>query len=168
MRRPCQAASVSEKKRRDCVELESMTAEVWYDGTWDDWLWRDPNQRCSPFIDSSSWMDGTTGDDLRHGQTRVGDNGFRSLTPPVVIHGSMVGNGPKLFSRWTKSWLGGRPACWTPAKAKLKNCLMSGAGDGRRDRMSLRQQLMRREPRSTSHREMPCSRRFLELVRSKG
>ena len=45
----------------------------------------------------------TTGDDLRFGQTRVGDNGIRSLTPPAVIHCSMVGNGPKLFHRWTKS-----------------------------------------------------------------
>ena len=40
---------------------------------------------------------GTTLDDLRFGQTGFGDKGIRSLTPPVVIHGSMLGNGPKFF-----------------------------------------------------------------------
>ena len=40
---------------------------------------------------------GTTGDDIRLGQTRVGYKGLRPLTPPAVIHGSMLANGAKLF-----------------------------------------------------------------------
>ena len=46
------------------------------------------------------------------------------------INNHMVGNRTKLFPQWTKSWLGWRLACWTPAKAKSKNRSMSGAGDG--------------------------------------
>ena len=107
---------------------------------------------------------GTSGDDIRLARTQGGYIGIRPLTPPVGIHGSMVANGAKLFPHWTKSWLGWRPACWTPVKAKPKNCLMLGAGDSGRDQMSLRQQLRRRDTMRTSHREMPCSRRFFELV----
>ena len=36
------------------------------------------------------------------------------------INNHMVENGTKLFPHWTKSWLGWRLACWTPAKAKPK------------------------------------------------
>ena len=39
----------------------------------------------------------TTGDNIHLGQTRVGYKGIRPLTPPAVIHGSMVANGAKLF-----------------------------------------------------------------------
>ena len=35
---------------------------------------------------------GTTGDDIRNGQTRAGYEGIRP-TPPAVIHGSVVANG---------------------------------------------------------------------------
>ena len=42
---------------------------------------------------------GTTGDDLSHGQTRVGFHGIRPLTPPARIHGSMVANGYSLIGR---------------------------------------------------------------------
>ena len=115
---------------------------------------------------------GTTGDDISRGQTRIGYHGIRPLIPPAMIHRSMVANGAKLFPHWTKSWLGWRPASWTSAKAKPKNRPMSGAGDSRRDQMSLghqlRRRLRRRESMSTSHREMPCPRRFLELVLCKG
>ena len=62
---------------------------------------------------------GTTGDDLRFGQTRVGDKGIRSLTPPVVIHG-MAGNGPKLFPRWTRSWLGGEASFLDPSEGETE------------------------------------------------
>ena len=55
-----------------------------------------------------------------------------------------------------------------PAKAEPKNRPMSGTGDRRRDQMSLRQQSRRKESMSTSHREMPCLRRFLEAVLGKG
>ena len=60
-------------------------------------------------------------------------NPTHPLTPPPMIHGSMVATGAKLLPHWTKSRLGGRPACWTLAKAKPKNRPMSGAGDSRRD-----------------------------------
>ena len=53
-------------------------------------------------------------------------------------------------------------------KAKPKNRSTSGAADSRRDQMSLRQQLRKRESTSTSHREMPCQRQFPELVLGKG
>ena len=89
-----------------------------------------------------------------------------------MIHGSKATNERSYSIIGRKSWLGGRPAGWTPAKAKPKNRLMSGAGDSRRDQMSLRQQLRRRlrrrESRSRSHREVPCSRRFLKLVLLQG
>ena len=74
---------------------------------------------------------GTTGDEIRRGQTRVGYKGICPLKIPAVVHGSMVANGTKLFPHWTKSWLGWRPACWTSVKAKPKNRSMSGAGDSR-------------------------------------
>ena len=102
---------------------------------------------------------GTTGDDIRQG---------RPLKPPAMIHGCMVANGTKLVPHWTKSWLVWRLACWTPAKAKPKNRSMSCSGESRRDQMSLRQQLRRKESMNTSHREMLCIRRLLELVLAKG
>ena len=108
-----------------------MAAEGWCDGTWNDWRWKTPDHRSSSSSSIPQAGCGTTRDDLRFGKTEVGDKGIRSLTPPVVIHGSTVGNGPRFFPRWTKSWLGGRPACWTPAKAKPKNRLTLGAGDGK-------------------------------------
>ena len=92
---------------------------------------------------------GTTGDDIRHGQTRVGYNRIRQLKPPAMIHGSMVANGTKSSPHWTKSWLAWRLA-WTPAKAKPKNRSMSRAGDSRTDQMSLRQQLRRKESMSAT------------------
>ena len=85
---------------------------------------------------------GMAGSDIRLGQTRVGFNGIRTLTPQAMFYGSTAANGPKLFLHWTKSWLGRRPACWTSAKAKPKNRPMSGAGD----------RLSRRPSMSTSHR----------------
>ena len=96
-------------------------------------------------IDPSSWMDvARLGATFALGQTRVGHNGIRPLTPQAMLHGSIATNGAKLFHHWTKSRRGWRPACWTPSKTKPKNRLMSGAGDSRRDQMSLRQQLIRR------------------------
>ena len=86
----------------------------------------------------------------------------RPLTPPAVIHGSMVANGAKVIPSLDEV-----VACWTPAKAKPKNRLILGAGDGRRDQMSFRQQLRKRESTSTVG-EMPCLRRFLELVLCRG
>ena len=47
---------------------------------------------------------GTTGDAIRLGQTRLGYNGIRPLTPPAMIHGSTVANGAKLF----RGLVGGR------------------------------------------------------------
>ena len=80
-----------------------MAAE-WYDGTWND-AGR-PQSTGVPRVHRFLKLDGrgTTGDDIRPGQTRGAYNGFRPLTPPVVTHGCMVGNGPKLFPRWMKSW----------------------------------------------------------------
>ena len=136
-----------------------MAAEGWYEGTWNDWRWRTPHHRSSlEFIEPSSWMD-----DIRLGYNRI-----RPLTSLAMIHASPVMNGAKLFHRGTKSRPGVRLACWTPAKAKPKDRLMSGAGDSRRDPMSLRQQLRRRMLRSTSHRERIGSRQYSELVICKG
>ena len=39
----------------------------------------------------------TTGDEIRHDQTRVGYKGICPLKPAAMIHGSMVANGAKLF-----------------------------------------------------------------------
>ena len=87
------------------------------------------------FIDSLK-LDGcsTTADDHRFGETRVGDNGVRSLTPAVVIHDSMMGNGPKLFSRWTKSWLGGSLACWTNGEGETEEPTKTHVGRWRRQK----------------------------------
>ena len=38
---------------------------------------------------------GTTGSDIRLGQTRICHNGIRPLTSPAMIHGSMVTDGAK-------------------------------------------------------------------------
>ena len=75
-----------------------MAAEGWCDGTWKHWRWKTPGH---PSSSSSStpqagWMWHDCGRPS-FGQTRVGDYGVRSLTPPVVIDGSMVVNGPNLF-----------------------------------------------------------------------
>ena len=95
----------------DCVELESMAAEGWYDGAWNDWRLEDPRSLEFPRVHRAP-MDAARMDvDIRPGQTigRV-QNGIRPLKPPAMIHGSMVANGAKLFLHWTKSWLGWRPA----------------------------------------------------------
>ena len=92
-----------------------MAAEVWYDGTWNDWRWRTQITGV-PRVHRPLKLDGrgTAGDGIRLGQTRVGYNGIRPLTPPAMIHGSMVAN------------------VGEEAKPK-KNRPMSGAGDGRRE-----------------------------------
>ena len=61
---------------------------------------------------------GTTGDDLSHGQTRVGFPW--NLPTDTTSKDPRQYGGERLFPHWTKSWLGLRPACWTPAKAKSK------------------------------------------------
>ena len=98
------------------------------------------------------------------GNIRFGYHGICPLTSPATIHGSPVMNGAKLSHHWMKSRLGGRLACSTSAEARPKNRLSTGAGNSRRDQMSLRQQLRRRKLSSTSHRKMTGSRRCRELV----
>ena len=34
---------VGATRRRGCVELESMSADGWYDGAWNDWRWKTPD-----------------------------------------------------------------------------------------------------------------------------
>ena len=104
------------------------------------------------------------GSDIRLFQTRICRDRIRLLMSRATIHGRLVTNGAKLSHHGTKSRLGGRLGCWTPAKAKPKNRLVSGAGDSRRDQMSLRQQLRRRKLRSASRRERMGSRRYRELM----
>ena len=62
---------------------------------------------------------GTTGDNIHLGQTRVWLP-WNSPTDTTSKDPRQYG-GERLFPHWTKSWLGWRPACWTPAKAKSKN-----------------------------------------------
>ena len=104
---------------------------------------------------------GTTGDDLRPCSNQGLETGIRSLTPPV----SMIQNELKLL---LSALFEGRRGLVHPAKAMPTNRLMSGAGDGKRGQMILRQQLRRRLRRrksmGTSYRGMPCSRRFLKLA----
>ena len=87
------------------------------------------------------------------GNIRFGYHGICPLTSLATIHGSPVTNGAKLSHCGMKSRLRGRPACWTPAKARAKNRLAPGAGDSRRDQMSHSQQLRMRRLRSTGHRK---------------
>ena len=150
-----------------------MAAEGSHDGAWNDWRWKTPDHwsSSSSSIPRAGWT--------WHGWKRHppwSNQGWLPWNSPVDTTSKdprqYGGERARLFPHWTKSWLGWRPACWTPAKAKPKNRPMSGAGDSRRDHMSLRQhsrrRLRRRESASTSHRKMPCPRRFLELVLCKG
>ena len=75
-----------------------MAAEGLYDGAWNDWRWKTQITGV-PRVHQFLKLDGrgTTGDDIRLGQTQIGYKGIRPLTPPAVIHGSMVANGAKLF-----------------------------------------------------------------------
>ena len=118
-----------------------MPAEGWYDGTWNDWRWRTTGQWNSS--SSSTPQAGWTWHDWER-PSPWSKQGSSQWSSPVDTTSNdprqNVANGAKSF-HWTKSWLGWRPACWTPAKAKPKNRLMSGAGDSRRD---LRQQKRRR------------------------
>ena len=128
-----------------------MAAEGWHDGTWNDPGLENPRSpKFLRFIDTSSVAT------FRLGQTRVGYHGIRPVDTtskdPRQYGGERAEVVPSLDE--VVCLVGGR-AGWTPAKAKPKKRGMSGAGDSRRDQMSLRQQLRRRESASTSHREMP-------------
>ena len=98
------------------------------------------------------------------GDNRLGCNGICPLPSLATIHGSPMTNGAKLHHHGTKSRLGGRLVCWIPAKARLKNRLASGAGDRRKNPMSLGQQFRKRKLRSTSHRRRIGSQWHRELV----
>ena len=85
------------------------------------------------------------------GNIRLGYNGICLLTSPATIHGSPVTHRARLSHHGM-------------TQAKPKNRLMSGAGDSRRNQMSLRQQLRKRQLRSRSDRRRISSRRYRELV----
>ena len=127
-----------------------MAAEASYDGTWNDWCWKTPDHWGSS--SSSNPRAGWMWHDARQHSLWLPWN------LPVAVTGnnprqSPVTNGAKLSHCGMKSRLRGRPACWTPAKARAKNRLASGAGDSRRDQMSHSQQLRMRRLRSTGHRK---------------
>ena len=107
---------------------------------------------------------GTTGDEIRHGQTRVGYNRICPLKPPAMIHGSVVANGTKSFPHWTKSWLGWRPACCDVREGETEDPFHVGRW---RPQKGPDEPQAAVESMSTSHTEMPCLRRFLKLVLGK-
>ena len=144
---------MSEKDDGTAWSQQSMAAEGWYDGTWKRLALENPDHWSSS--SSSTSQAGWT----RHGWGRHSpwsNQGWLQWNSPV----DTTSNDPRQY--------GGERG----EEAKPKNRPMSGAGDGRSDQMSLRQQLRRslrrRESMSISHREMPRSRRFLELVLCKG
>ena len=78
------------KRRRDYVKLESMSAEghgVTELGT----TGTGEPQHQPLKLDGR----GTTGSDIRLGQTKICHNGIRPLTTSAMIHGSIVTDGAK-------------------------------------------------------------------------
>ena len=92
-----------------------MAAEE-YDATWNDLRWRTPDCRSSS---SSSipraWHD--------WGRPQQWSN--QSWLPwnspaDTTCKDPRQYGGERLFPHWTKSWLGWRPACWTPAEGEIE------------------------------------------------